>query len=566
MKVFAALLLLSLAASVAVGQHSTKSCDTFRPDPGNWRWLDRDCKEHTRKELDDILERHRKWLGELKQELLKPRMSILMKVRALTDHRRADLSGATLIDANFYYADLAGANLSRADLTNADLGLADVTKASLKNADLTGTVFIRADLTGAILDHATLSKADLNLATLSEADLKNADLTGVDLSEANLTKANLSEADLTSSADLGKADLTGAILKHANLAGGSLSGASLNNADLSNADLTGAILEDADLTGADLSNADLTGAILENADLTGADLFNAELAGSSLAEADLSSANLTDSDMSNADVTETVLRNATFEPKIMPPIRGIARANGLDSLTWKKYPYSVIDLRNALHQARYTEAEAEVNLAFHRRVQTWYERPLDWTCAWGVHWARPIWITLLLAVFCSIYYWALLRFFCSRLIRPQGSSHAGRRKHSRPKRPSGLYVVARERGREREWPVGATVLPLPWIFLPSPRRRLWIVRLPFDLLHSIHVRLHWEMRLYRTALQLSLKSVLNLGVQGLDLGRWLWLMQRRDYDLRARGTLRMLTGIQSVLSFLLLALAAYNLFVQPIGE
>ena len=51
-----------------------------------------------------------------------------------------------------------------------------------------------------------------------------------------------------------------------------------------------------------------------------------------------------------------------------------------------------------------------------------------------------------------------------------------------------------------------------------------------------------------------------LGIQGLDVGCWVRLMHTRDFDLQARGTIRLIAGIQSVLSFLLLALAALSYF------
>ena len=67
----------------------------------------------TKKELKEVLEKHRKWLdGEDGGE-------------------RADLSGADLNGA-----DLRRANLSRADLRRADLNGADIREADLRGADI----------------------------------------------------------------------------------------------------------------------------------------------------------------------------------------------------------------------------------------------------------------------------------------------------------------------------------------------------------------------------------------------------------------------------------------------
>ena len=107
----------------------------------------------TKKELKEILEKHRKWLSNEE------------------GGERADLSGTALIRAN----------LSGADLNGADLGGADLSDANLSGADLNG-----ADLNGAYLGGANLSDANLKGADLSCADLSRANLSGTDLSGADL--------------------------------------------------------------------------------------------------------------------------------------------------------------------------------------------------------------------------------------------------------------------------------------------------------------------------------------------------------------------------------------------
>jgi hypothetical protein len=61
-------------------------------------------------------------------------------------------------------------------------------------------------------------------------------------------------------------------------------------------------------------------------------------------------------------------------------------------------------------------------------------------------------------------------------------------------------------------------------------------------------------------------SVLNLGVQGLDLGRWVRLIHRRDFDLQARGWIRSVAGLQSLVSVALLALAVISYLGHPIEQ
>jgi hypothetical protein len=82
----------------------------------------------TQKELDVILEKHKKWLtheeGGERADL------------RCTDLSDADFSGVNLHDASFKGAWLTNANLIGADLRYADLRNADLFGADLRNADL----------------------------------------------------------------------------------------------------------------------------------------------------------------------------------------------------------------------------------------------------------------------------------------------------------------------------------------------------------------------------------------------------------------------------------------------
>ena len=132
--------------------------------------LDSIIRKITKKQLNEILEKHRLWLEDEQ------------------NGERADLTGADLTGAN-----LTGVNLAGANLTGADLFRADLTGANLSRADLTGANLSRADLF-----RANLSRADLFRANLTGADLTGVDLTGVDLSRADLFRANLTGSNLMS--------------------------------------------------------------------------------------------------------------------------------------------------------------------------------------------------------------------------------------------------------------------------------------------------------------------------------------------------------------------------------
>ena len=83
--------------------------------------------------LQDILDKHKKWLNEEE------------------GGERADLRGADLRGADLSGADISGADLSDAYLRRADLSGADISCADLSDADLRG-----ADISGADLDYSCL--------------------------------------------------------------------------------------------------------------------------------------------------------------------------------------------------------------------------------------------------------------------------------------------------------------------------------------------------------------------------------------------------------------------------
>lgn len=115
------------------------------------------------------------------------------------------------------------------------------------------------DLTGVRLDR--LSGADLRFSILRRAQFERADLAGADLSCADLTQAKGAGAALRATkldgAVLGSADLSFTALYRAKLVHANLSNANLQSADLSEADLTGALLSASNLDKAILSQVNL---------------------------------------------------------------------------------------------------------------------------------------------------------------------------------------------------------------------------------------------------------------------------------------------------------------------
>ena len=150
---------------------------------------------------------------------------------------KVNLSGASLIKANFHGVHLRGVKLERANLSGAKLTSANMGEGSLKEAILNHTYMDNTHLAEADLTGATLHKADLYTAELGNATLYNADLTDAILEETVLNRANLTGANL-SNANLTKASLVGTNFEHANLDGCNVYGISAWDLQLDNATQT----------------------------------------------------------------------------------------------------------------------------------------------------------------------------------------------------------------------------------------------------------------------------------------------------------------------------------------
>jgi len=304
-------------------------------------------------------------------------------------------------------------------------------------------------------------------------------------------------------------------------------GKSGTRANLRGANLHGANLSDVNQPKANLSGADLSGARLAQADLSGAVLNGARLDGANLSSADLHEANLSDANLSGA----------LFEPAILPASEWIAEANGLELITYKTNPGPLTQLRKQFQDAGYREQERTITCALNRReaeldslTERWFKRiAFDFTCRYGLTPGRPLRMVSWLWLFFSGVY-ALFMHWPG---------------------PSGIYFIGARSWRGRSKTQGIQVRPRVIRAAKSWKRPfLWLRR---------------EWRVLRAAMFFSLMSAFNIGFRDINFGRWLRLLTRREYDLKAVGWARTVSGFQSLLSVYLIALWVLTYFGRPFG-
>jgi hypothetical protein len=275
----------------------------------------------------------------------------------------------------------------------------------------------------------------------------------------------------------------------------------------------------------------------------GADLSSARLGGNALKGANLSGVDLSGVDLSGAN-----LKGVIFEPSVNPAPAGIAFARDLGYLSWAENSVPIFTLRKSLLEGGFGDAVRQVTAAIRRKHQNLLERWFfDWTCEWGANWVRPLSFAGALSLIFAVIYWAGMHI----------------------RKGSGLYLattgqrIPTAAGRQRVLRIN----PVPQM---ATVRCAQIPDLDLDLELRAQVKqlsfrqtLRREFRAFGTAFLFSTSSTFNIGFREFNVGVWIRMIQPREFDIRARGWMRTLSGIQSLVGIGLVALSLLSYFGHP---
>lgn len=325
-----------------------------------------------------------------------------------------------------------------------------------------------------------------------------------------------------------KLDLHEFELSHANLSRSRIYDANLSGAELYQADLSGSWMWNGNLSQAKLQNANLRQADLVVANLKQAFLAYADLSGARLMGADLRRANLKGTILTGVDFFGADLKSAVFEPKegSLPDTSKIALAKNIELLTFEDSPSALIELRGAFKKSGFREQERKITYAIlhaerirskdqglFAKIEAGFRFIMfEATCDYGMSPGRPLEILLSLILLFAIFY----AFFLGKC------------------------------GTDGIWQV--------WL---SDR-----VRTDLGGKRAVRLKRH-GFSLIGFAFYFSLLSAFNIGWRELNVGNWISRMQPKEYTLRASGTARLLSGLQSVISVYLLALSVLTYFGRP---
>ena len=408
----------------------------------------------------------------------------------------------------------------------------------------------------------------------AKADLSGTKLKGADLGHKNLSQANLSNSDL-SYANLTRTILNQTELRRTNLECARLNETYLQKADLTDADLSRAIIspesrfEEATLAGATLKGAVLRTTSFRDANLSGADLSTADLMGTQLQGADLRNANLKgahliDTQLSATHVEGTDFFGAIYEAGSDPNPKSIAYAKHLENMTYQSTPESLARLRASFKEAGFRDQERTMTFVLKsRQAELLWETCdnakgncfeslvnsvlFDSTSQYGMNPGRVLLFILSIFGVSTVLYWAIIhRSHNSGLSIVVPFDH-----NNQP-----LWLLADLSKDEQEIREGGVVTKKG--YRVTPRK-----------LHQLNGLAYWQECICRESALLwvsfvfSLMSTFNIKFRDVDFGRWIKQLTIKEYEIKATGWARTVSGTQALLSVYFIGLLLVTYFGRP---
>ncbi|MGO9269125.1 MAG: hypothetical protein ACLQOO_02505 [Terriglobia bacterium] len=177
----------------------------------------------------------------------------------------------------------------------------------------------------------------------------------------------------------------------------------------------------------------------------------------------------------------------------------------------------------------------------------------DWTCQYGMSPGRPLLILVAAWLLCSLLNYSFIRL----------------------SRHSGIYVLPQARLESAPHGSPRTIQRVGKLSIRASRVSSYLRRFSQGNTASrrwlVFKSLRWRLsrhtwRYARAAMFFSLMSAFNIGFRDINFGRWLRLLTKREYDLKATGWARTVSGVQSLFSVYMVALWLLTYFGRPFAQ
>ncbi len=253
----------------------------------------------------------------------------------------------------------------------------------------------------------------------------------------------------------------------------------------------------------------------------GVDFSTASLEKVSLRNAVLTNSKFIDTNLKDAILTGVDLTGSQYEPYSSTYQGSLGGIKGLKTVWFNMGQQGgLVQLRAALKESGLRDLEREATYSIEHwkaHYQPWYKKWIkrilfEWTCGYGLYYLRPLVILLGLILVFSL-----------------------------------PYIIALEtHGQDGIWKV--------WVD-DRARRDLGEQKPERIKLRGLPVLMY--------GFYFSILSAFHIGWRDLNVGSWISRIQPREYTLKATGWVRVVSGVQSLISIYLLALWVLTQFGRP---
>lgn len=408
-------------------------------------------------------------------------------------------------------------NLCKSDFSEENLSHLKLSSIIFNNAKFIGTNLKEANLSYSSFDNADFSKANLQKTNFKQSNLQH-----TNFDKANLSKSNLSNTNLFKS-KLNNADLSFALIKNSDLTNIQAILANFSNTNLTNSIFNNANLTSSNFTKAKAENTSFSLANMQNTDLTQINLTDAILANANLTQANLYKAILVSTAMNNTNLTHADLKKAIYRPKLgfLPNIVSLMTSQNFSTLKFNDEVFGspeFIELRTAYKKSGIRKMDRFITTLIKR-----YEMRCNF---------KESFFGIIKGTF---------QYICFYLTCDFGYS---------PMRP--LIILA----------ILTFLFAIPYYFVGKNTRKNCGIFVKTNKNNTFKMYIHCRRktsRLLFKSLYFSIISSFNIGTDNFRISNWIKNIQFTKYTIQAKGWVRSVSGIQTLLGiyFILLWLVTY---------
>ena len=459
-----------------------------------------DGKWYSQTQLDSAIEKHEKWLLEFQNYLF----------------NKYDINQ----DSSDYYKFFKNLILRPSDSTDS-LIVFDNNRLQLPQDTISTASIKNVDLSGCILYKVIIANSDFYEVNFHGSLIMRTNCYSVQFKSCNFTNTfhffnELNNVDFVK-CNFNKMDLEGNIYDEV-----SITNSFMREVIIMPNKLLNFTLESNDYEKLEFKNAEITN---PEFDSPSSFIFdNVIFFSTDFKLKDLSLSKFLNVELQNVDFRSSNLKGVVYEPAMHPNTNNIAFAKNLDDLTCEASPQYLVELKDLLKKDGFVKAAKQVNAAIKRHsADSWEKWLFDYTCEYGSNPILPLMWILRIVLICALCNFITFTY--------KGKGGIAFRSN-----------ISIQDAWNEKW----------------QSTRIGFTKKEFKGLKSIWVVVKYMLY----AIGVSFVFSTRFGFRDFSLANWVKRLFPFEFDIRSRGWIRVVHGIQSLLSIYMFFLFIVSYFTN----